>query len=61
MSSFFMKVTTLILAVACAVGFSSCCCQSQSAPKLHPMPKNCNPLPEAQPTEPVKVFDEKGK
>ncbi|MBR2126657.1 MAG: hypothetical protein IJ943_07970 [Akkermansia sp.] len=56
-----MKVTTLILAVACAVGFSSCCCQSQSAPKLHPMPKNCNPLPEAQPTEPVKVFDEKGK
>jgi hypothetical protein len=25
------------------------------------MPKNCNPLPEAQPTEPVKVFDEKGK
>lgn len=57
-----MKVTTLILAVACAVGFSSCCCQSQSAPILHPMPKNCSFQPEApQPTAPVKVFEDKGK
>lgn len=64
-----MKVTTLILAVACAVGFSSCCCQSQSAPILHPMPKNCTAPADAtttgdvatQPTEPVKVFDQKGK
>ncbi|MBR5887888.1 MAG: hypothetical protein IKZ07_06735 [Akkermansia sp.] len=62
-----MKVTTLILAVACAVGFSSCCCQTQSAPVLHPMPKNCT-SPSASdvgaqpsPTEPVKVLDEKGK
>ncbi|MBQ2379944.1 MAG: hypothetical protein II295_06075 [Akkermansia sp.] len=54
-----MKVTTLILAVACAVGFSSCCCQSQPAPKLHPMPKPCCQV--EQPTEPIKVFDEKGK
>lgn len=67
-TSIFMKVTTLILAVACAVGFSSCCCQSQSAPILHPMPKNCTAPADAatgdvatQPTEPVKVFDQKGK
>lgn len=33
-----MKATTLILALACAVGFSSCCCQSQSMPPLRPMP-----------------------
>lgn len=58
-----MKVTTLILAVACAVGFSSCCCQMQSAPILHPMPKNCSSpsASDVQPSEPVKVFDEKGK
>ncbi len=60
-----MKVTTLILSVACAVGFSSCCCQSQSAPILHPMPKDCcnqaELAPQPQPTEPVKVLDEKGK
>lgn len=35
---FLMKATTLILAMACAVGFSSCCCQSQSMPPLRPMP-----------------------
>ncbi len=60
-----MKVTTLILSVACAVGFSSCCCQSQSAPILHPMPKDCCTQPELapqqQPTEPVKVLNEGGK
>lgn len=61
-----MKVTTLILSVACAVGFSSCCCQSQSAPILHPMPKNCcnqdvTADMQPQPTEPVKVLDVKGK
>lgn len=33
-----MKATTLILAVVCAVGFTSCCCQSQSMPALRPMP-----------------------
>ncbi|MBE6436323.1 MAG: hypothetical protein E7030_09005 [Akkermansiaceae bacterium] len=39
-----MKATTLILAMACAVGFSSCCCQSQSMPPLRPMPTGecCN-------------------
>ncbi|MBR3925599.1 MAG: hypothetical protein IKJ58_02425 [Akkermansia sp.] len=56
-----MKLTTLMLAVACAVGFSSCCCQTQSAPALHPMPKNCTPQPELQPVEPVRVLDVKGK
>ncbi len=34
-----MKAITLILAVACTVSFSSCCCQSQPMPKLRPMPK----------------------
>ncbi len=34
-----MKAITLILAAACAVSFSSCCCQSQPMPKLRPMPK----------------------
>ncbi len=34
-----MKAITLILAVACAVSFSSCCCQKQAMPKLRPMPK----------------------
>jgi len=60
---FSMKVTTLILSVACAVALSSCCCQSQPAPILHPMPKDCGAQPEVQQpiTEPVKVLDEKGK
>lgn len=59
----FMKAITLILTGACAMAFSSCCCQYQSMPKLHPMPK-CNTLPErpAQtPVTPVKVFTQKGK
>ncbi len=34
-----MKAITLILAVACTVSLSSCCCQSQPMPKLRPMPK----------------------
>ncbi len=53
-----MKATTLILAVACAVGLSSCCCQSQPMPKLRPMPKFQpvdNVLP-GQCGEPVKVI-----
>ena len=64
-----MKVTTLILAVACAVGFSSCCCQTQPAPKLRAMPKNLVPEEQpvqpgtiaTQPTEPVKVLGTTGK
>ncbi|MBR5895477.1 MAG: hypothetical protein IKZ13_08040 [Akkermansia sp.] len=61
-----MKVTTLILSVACAVALSSCCCQSQSAPILHPMPKPCGAQQQdattQQPVEaPVKVLDVKGK
>ncbi len=53
-----MKAITLILAVACTVSFSSCCCQSQPMPKLRPMPKfqptdDCVP---GQPAEPIKVI-----
>ncbi len=53
-----MKAITLILAVACTVSLSSCCCQSQPMPKLRPMPKfqptdACVPAPS---TEPVKVM-----
>lgn len=55
-----MKFTTLLLAVACAVGFSSCCCQSQPMPKLRKMPSCGAQLPDA-PQAPVKVFTEKGK
>ena len=57
-----MKFTALLLAVACAVGFSSCCCQTQPMPKLRPFPKNCQtPTPVATPEAPVKVFEGKGK
>lgn len=58
-----MKFTTLLLAVACAVGFSSCCCQSQPMPKLRPMPNCGMEQPElvGNPEAPVKVFDTKGK
>ncbi len=56
---FFMKAITLILAVACTVSLSSCCCQSQPMPKLRPMPK-FQPMDDCtatqQPTEPVKVI-----
>ncbi len=52
-----MKAITLILAAACTVSLSSCCCQSQSMPKLRPMPKfqptdACVPSPE----QPVHVM-----
>ncbi len=52
-----MKAITLILAVACTVSFSSCCCQSQPMPKLRPMPK-FEPTDACVPgqTEPVKVI-----
>lgn len=58
-----MKFTTLLLAVACAVGFSSCCCQTQPMPKLRPFPKDCQTTtPVATtPEAPVKVFEGKGK
>lgn len=58
-----MKAITLISMIACAVGLSSCCCQSQSMPPLRPMPKNLvNDVPTGVPyVEPVKVFDQKGK
>lgn len=57
-----MKATTLILAVVCAVSFSSCCCQSQPVPPLRPMPK-CNAVQDVAtpPTEPIKVLNTKGK
>lgn len=65
----FMKFTTLIVSVACAVAFSSCCCQTQSAPKLRAMPTNLVPEEQPvqpgttaeQPTAPVKVLDSKSK
>ena len=55
-----MKLTTLIVSVACAVALSSCCCQTQPMPKLRAMPKNL--VPEDQPVQtdiavqPVKVL-----
>ncbi len=54
-----MKAITLILAVASAVSFSSCCCQSQSMPGLRPMPKFTQP--DLVPTEPIHVLPTKGK
>ena len=45
-----MKFTALILSVACAIGFSSCCCQTQPMPKLRAMPKDL--VPEEQPGQP---------
>lgn len=57
-----MKFTTLIVAVACAVAFSSCCCQTQPAPKLRAMPKDLVPEEApVQPSAPVKVLGTKGK
>lgn len=53
-----MKSITLILTLACAmVCFSSCCCQTQSAPPLRPMPGDCD-TPE-MPQQPIKVFKDK--
>ncbi len=54
-----MKAITLILAVACTVSFSSCCCQSQPMPKLRPMPKFA-PTDVCVPA-PIKVMPTKGK
>lgn len=54
-----MKFTALILAVVCAVGVSSCCCQTQAMPKLRPFPKDCQQID--IPQAPVKVLDVKGK
>lgn len=56
-----MKFTSLLLAVACAIGFSSCCCQSQPMPKLRPFPKDCKVATTPVATPPVKVFAGKGK
>lgn len=62
-----MKAITLILAAATALSFSACCCQSQPAPKLHPMPKDLdndvdNNIPGNVPDQPIKVYqDKKGK
>lgn len=64
-----MKFTTLLVSVACAVAFSSCCCQTQSMPKLRSMPKDLVPEEQpvqpgttaTQPTEPVKVLGTQGK
>ena len=53
-----MKFTTLIVSVACAVAFSSCCCQTQPAPKLRSMPKNL--VPEEQPVQPCATAGQPG-
>ena len=61
---FSMKAITLVLAVAAAVSFSSCCCQSQPMPPLRPMPKDCGNEPEVavQPVQqPVEVLPQSGK
>ncbi|MBR6576687.1 MAG: hypothetical protein IKK73_06115 [Akkermansia sp.] len=64
-----MKFTAIILSVVSAVAFSSCCCQTQSAPKLRKVPADLVPAeqpgqpatPAAQPGDqvngPVKVLD----
>lgn len=55
-----MKAFTLVSILICAVGLSSCCCQSQPMPALRPMPKDL--VSDTQtPVEPVKVLDYKGK
>lgn len=54
-----MKVITLVLTIVTAVAVSSCCCQSQPAPKLHKMPKNIDPMDDPVVPEPVKVIPEK--
>ena len=59
-----MKFIALTLAAVTALSFSSCYCQSQPAPKLHPMPKNLDqevdqPGTPGQPDQPVKVYNEK--
>ncbi len=61
---FSMKATTLVLALVCAVGFSSCCCQSQPMPPLRPLPRDCGDTQDALPqqvVEPIKVLPQKGK
>lgn len=56
-----MKAITLITIIAGAVALNSCCCQSQSAPALRPMPKNL--LKDAPPVQepPVQVLFQKCK
>ncbi len=60
-----MKLTAIILSVACAVGISSCCCQTQSMPKLRAFPKDCRQieLPQGQTPgqPPVKVLTDGSK
>ena len=61
-----MKFATLIASVACAVAFSSCCCQPQSAPKLRAVPKDLMPVEQpvqtpADTQQPLQVLGTKGK
>ncbi len=57
-----MKAVTLITMLVGSVALSSCCCQSQPAPPLRPMPKDLvKDTPQAPYVEPVKVFTQKGK
>lgn len=67
-----MKFAAFVFSVVSAVALSSCCCQTQDAPKLRKMPRNLVPeeapaqpgTPTAQPGQPdepvnapVKVLD----
>lgn len=60
-----MKAVSLISVIVCAMALNSCCCQSQPMPPLRPMPKNLGNLDAMTPapvcSEPVKVFNQKGK
>ncbi len=58
-----MKAVSLITLLVGAIAVSSCCCQSQPAPKLRPMPKDLvnDAAQPPLPVEPVKVFTQKGK
>lgn len=57
-----MKAVTLISVLVASMALSACCCQSQPAPELRPMPKNLvKDVPAAPYVEPVKVFTQKGK
>lgn len=49
-----MKAVTLVSIVVSAIGFSSCCCQTQPMPPLRPEPKDLI-QDQVIPVEPVKV------
>ena len=54
-----MKFTALILSVVSAVAFSSCCCQTQAAPKLRKVPTDLDPV--EQPAQPCAPAEQPGQ